>query len=124
MPKLTLTKLFQTAVKRLFWQKMENLRSRRKTKFLSTTMKAKVFKLKPNFLNFQIIHDTLVSVNLTQMSIFWNKTTHVGAAILDLSKIVLYDFHYNEMKTRFGSFVTVVYKDTDSLLYRIQTVDL
>ena len=71
-------------------------------------MEAKVCTLKPDFLNFQIIHNTLVSVNLTQSSIFWNKPTPVGAAILDLSKIVLYDFHYNEMKTRFGSSLTVV----------------
>ena len=104
-----------------FGKTMENLRNRRQTRFLSTPMEAKVCTLKPNFQNFRIIHNTLVSVNLTQSSIFWNKPTPVGAAILDLSKVVLYDFHYNEMKLRFGSSLTVVYKDTESLLYRIQT---
>ena len=103
---------------------MENLRNRRQTKFLSTECEAKTCTFKPTFLNFQIIHDSLVSVNFTQSSVFWTKPTPVGAAILDLSKIVLYKFHYNEMKPKFGDSLKVVYKDTDSLLYRIETDDL
>ena len=104
-----------------FDKTMENLRNRRQTKFFSTEPKAKTCTLKPTFLNFQIIHDSLVSVNFTQSSIFLNKPTPVGAAILDLSKSVLYKFHYNEMKPKFGDSLKVVYKDTDSLLYRIET---
>ena len=49
----------------------------------------------------------------------------MGATILDLSKLCLYKFHYEEMLPRNGSdWLKVVYKDTDSLLYRIQTNDL
>ena len=107
-----------------FGKTMENLRNRRQTKFLSTEPEAKTCTLKPTFLNFQIIHDSLVSVNFTQSSFFWNKPTPVGAAILDLSKIVLYKFHYDEIKPKFGDSLKVVCKDTDSLLYRIETDDL
>ena len=103
---------------------MENLRHRRHTRFLTSEAEAKRCTLKPNFLNFQIINDNLVSVNFSQLSIFWNKPTPVGAAILDLSKILLYNFHYTEMKPKFGASLTAVYKDTDSLLYRIETDDL
>ena len=103
---------------------MENLRNRRQTKFLSTEPEAKTCTLKRTFLNFQIIQDSLVSVNFTQSSFFWNKPTPVGAAVLDLSKIVLYKFNYNEMKPKFGDSLKVVYKDTDSLLYRRETDDL
>ncbi|XP_075240282.1 uncharacterized protein LOC142335839 [Convolutriloba macropyga] len=56
--------------------------------------------------------------------IFWDKPTPVGAAILDLSKLSLYGFHYNEMKPRYGQKILVTYKDTDSLLYRVETDDL
>ena len=107
-----------------FGKTMENLRNRRQTKFLSTEPEAKTCTLKPTFLKIQIIHDSLVSVNFTQSSIFWNKPTPVGSAILDLSKIVLHKFHYNEMEPKFGDSLKVVYKDTDSLLYRIETNDL
>ena len=76
-------------------------------------MEAKLCTLKPNILNFQSIHNTLISANLTQSSIFGNKPTLVGAAILELFKTLLYDFHYNELKQRFGGNITAVYKDTD-----------
>ena len=49
----------------------------------------------------------------------------MGATILDLSKLSLYKFHYEEMLPRYGSDrLKVVYKDTDSLLYRIKTADI
>ena len=107
-----------------FGKTMANLRNCRKTKFLSTELEAKTSTLKPTSLDFQIIHDSLVSVNFTQSSFFWNKPTPVAAAILDLSKNVLYKFHYIEMKPTFGDSLEVVYKNTDSLLYRIETDDL
>ena len=107
-----------------FGKTMKSFRNRRQTKFLSTELEAKTCTLKPRFLNFQTIHDSPVLVNFTQSSIFWKKPTPVGAAILHLSKIVLYKFHSNEMKPKFGDSLEVLYKDTDSLLYRIETDDL
>ena len=50
--------------------------------------------------------------------------TPVGAAILHLSKLSLYKFHYEEMIPRYWSApLKVAYKDTDSLLYWIETPD-
>ena len=61
---------------------------------------------------------------MSQPVITWDKPTLVGAAILDLSKLALYGFHYDQMRPRYGNRILVVYKDTDSLLYRIETNDL
>ena len=103
---------------------MENLRNRRVIKFVVNEMQAKKVTFKPNFKSFNIINQDLVSVHLTNTSILWNKPTPVGASILDLSQLVLYKFHYCEMQPRYGDSLTVVYQDTDSLLYRIETDDL
>ena len=113
--------IFKLLPNACFGKTTENLRTRRQTKLLSTEPEAKSCTLKPTFLKFQIIHDSLVSVNFTQSSLFWNKPTPVEAAKLDLSKIVLHKFHYNEMKPKFGDSLKVVYKDHDCLLYRIET---
>ena len=107
-----------------FGKTMENLRNRRVIKFVVNEMQAKKVTFKPNFKSFNIINQNLVSVHLTNTSILWNKPTPVGASILDLSKLVLYKFHYSEMKPRYGDSLTVICKDTDSLLYRIETDDL
>ena len=107
-----------------FGKTMENKRNRRQIFFVADERRANFLTNKPNFKSFQIISENLTSVYMTQPTIFWDKPTPVGAAILDLSKLSLYGFHYNEIKPRYGSRALVTYKDTDSLLYRIETDDL
>ena len=80
--------------------------------------------LKPTFKFYQIIHNGLVSVSFAPSKIVWSKPTPVGASILDLSKLSLYKFHYEEMKPRFGDKIKVRYRDTYSFLYRVETENL
>ena len=108
-----------------FGKTMENLRKRSRIKFVSTPQQAEVFAQQATFKSFQIISDDLVSISFKSSSVIWNKPTPVGAAILDLSKLSLYKFHYEEMVPRYSpSKLKVLYKDTDSLLYRVETTDL
>ena len=53
-----------------------------------------------------------------------NRPVYVGMSILDLSKSLMYDFYYNEMKTQYGDRCQLLYTDTDSLLLEIQTEDV
>ena len=53
-----------------------------------------------------------------------NKPVYLGQAILDLSKIVMYEFHYDYMKPKYSDGnLTLFYMDTDSLIYSIETDD-
>ena len=52
-----------------------------------------------------------------------NKPVYLGQAILDLSKTLMYEFHYDYMRPRYGIKVKLCYMDTDSFVYEIETED-
>jgi hypothetical protein len=53
-----------------------------------------------------------------------NKPIYVGFTVLDVSKLLIVDFHYNVMVKRYGSNAHLLFSDTDSLCYHIFTEDL
>ena len=108
-----------------FGKIMEIFMRRGSLRFVTTEAQAATFIQRATFKNFTIISNNPVFVSLLASSILCNKPTPVGATILDLPKLPLYKFHYEEMLPPHGSDrLKVVYKDIDSLLYRIKTADL
>ena len=57
-----------------------------------------------------------------KIKVIMKKPVYLGQAILDLSKIVMYEFHYDYMKPKFRD-PQLCYMDTDSLIYNIKTED-
>ena len=53
-----------------------------------------------------------------------NRPAYVGMHILDISKTLMYDFHYNYIKKEYGSRAKLLFTDTDSLTYEIETEDV
>ena len=58
-----------------------------------------------------------------KIKVIMNKPVYLGQVILDLSKIVMYEFHYNYMKQKYPEGLTLCYMDMDSLIYDIETDD-
>ena len=66
----------------------------------------------------------LAAVNLKKTKLYLNRPIYVGLSILDLSKVLMYQFHYEHMKPKYGYNAKLLFTDTDSLCYEIKTDDI
>ena len=77
----------------------------------------------PLFSRHVIFTNDLVGINMRKSKLLLNKPVYTGMTILDNSKILMYDYHYNVLKKEYGSRCELLYTDTDSLLLEIETED-
>ena len=103
---------------------MENLRNRRKINLVTTKERLKKIAVKPSFKSFTIFHKDLVAVERTITELTLNRPIYVGFSVLDISKILMYDWHYNHVKQHYPDSSRLLFTDTDSLVYSIKTEDL
>jgi hypothetical protein len=113
-------KLMNNAV---FGKTMENLRKRQNIKLISDVWKLLKYVSKPGFVNSKIFNENLVAVHNVKEKLVLDKPIYVGFCILDLSKWLMYDFHYGYIKNKYGYHAQLLFTDTDSLCYEIKTED-
>ena len=106
-----------------FGKTIENIRKRQNVILVDDRKKALKLTSKPNFDRATIFDEHLVAVHMKKTEVYFNKPMYVGQAILDLSKTLMFDFHYNFIRKKYGKKAELLFTDTDSLLYLIQTDD-
>ena len=108
----------------VFGKTIENIRKRQNVKLIDDRKKAVKLSSKPNFDRATIFDEHLVAIHMKKTEVYFNKPIYVGQAILDLSKTLMFDFHYNYIKKKYGQKAELLMTDTDSLMYLIQTDDV
>ena len=108
----------------VFGKTMENLRKRVNVRLVTDEKKLDKLTSKPTYVSSKIFNENLMAVHKIKEALTLNRLAYVGMCILDLSKTLMYDCHYNYLKKRYGDRAKLLFTDTDSLTYEIETEDV
>ena len=115
---------FKLMNKSVLGETMEHIRKHRNIKLVTTEEKYLKTVMKPNFKSGVQFDENLMGCEMGKIKAVMNKPVYLSQAILDLSKIVMSQFHYDYMKPKYdGENLKFCYMDTDSLVYEIKTGD-
>ena len=86
----------------VFGKTMENIRKRVDVRLVTDKKKLTKLASKPTYISSKIFNENLVAVHKIKETLTLNRPAYVGMCILDLSKTLMYDFHYNYIKVKYG----------------------
>ena len=110
----------------VFGKTMENVRGRIQVECCFNDERQKHLQSKTTHKSTTPYHNgdnTFSIVELSKKIVKLDKPIYAGFTILDLSKLHMYDFHYNIMKPKYGENIQLLMTDTDSFVYQIKTDD-
>jgi hypothetical protein len=108
----------------VFGKSCENLRNRKEVELVFRGERLVKLAARPSFKRMKIFSTSLVGVEYAKKCILMDKPLYTGFATLELSKLLMYSFHYDVIKKQYGTGATLLFTDTDSLCYLIHTQDL
>ena len=115
--------LFKLTNNAVFGKTMKNVRKHRDIKLVTTDKKRNKLVSEPNYDTMNYISEDLSIIEMNKTRVKMNKPIYLGLSILDISKILMYEFRYDYMKPKYGDNVKLSYMDTDSFIMNIKTED-
>ena len=108
----------------VFGKTMENIRKRVDVRLITDEKKLLKMVSKPTYISSKIFNENLVALHKIKETLTLNRPAYIGMCILDLSKTLMYNFHYNYIKKKYGNKAKLLFTDTDSLTYEIEAEDV
>ena len=105
----------------VFGKTMENIRKHRDIKLVTTDKKISKLGSEPNYHTINLISEPLSIIEMKKTKVKMNKPIYLGLSILEICKILMYEFWYNYMEPKYNNNVKLCYMDTDSFIMDIKT---
>ena len=115
--------LFKLMNNSVFGKTMENIRKHRDIKLVTTDRKRSKLVSEPSYHTIILISEDLSIIEVKKTKVKMNKPIYLGLSILEISKILMYEFWYDYMKPKYNNDVKLCYMDTDSFVMHIKTND-
>ncbi|XP_065663039.1 uncharacterized protein LOC136085643 [Hydra vulgaris] len=107
----------------VFGKTMENVENRVDIRLVTDRNEANKLASKPNFESRTIFDENLIAIHMKRTKLLYDKPIYLGMCILDLSKTLMYKFHYDYIKKKYVDRAKLLFTDTDYLAYEIITED-
>ena len=114
---------FNLMINAVFGKPMENVRKHRDTKLVTTDKRRNRLMSEPNYHAIESFSENLAEIEMRKIKVKMNKSIYLGMAILDISKILMYEFWYGYLKPKYGDRIKLYYRDTDSFIFFFKTED-
>ena len=108
--------LFKLMNNSVFGKTMENIRKHKDIKLVTTDKKRS-----KKYHTINLISEDLSIIGMKKTKVKMNKPIYLGLSILEISKILMYEFWHDYMKPKYGNDVKLCYMDTDSFIMNIKT---
>ena len=115
--------LFKLMNNAVFGKAMENIRKHRDITLVTTDKKRNTLVSEPDYHTINYISEDLSIIEMNKTKVKMNKPIYLGLSILDISKILMYEFWYDYMKPKHHDNVKLCYMDTDSFIMNIKMSD-
>ena len=113
-------KLMNNAV---YGKTTENVRKHRDIKLVNNDTKRNKLVSEPNYRTTKWFSESLLATEMKKTLVRMNQPIYLGLAILSLSKTLMYEYWYDEMKPKYGDRIRLSYMNTDSFIMHIETED-
>ena len=110
---------FKLMINSVYGKSMENIRKRINVRVVNDSKRYLKCVNKLNFISQKIFDKNFVAIHWVKTVLTLNKPIYVGFSILELSKFLMYQFHYDYVLKTFNG-VKLLFTDTDSLVYEIK----
>ena len=106
-----------------FGKTIENVRNHRDIKLVTSEKRRKRLFSEPNYYSHKDFSDDLMAIEMKKTRVKITKPLYLGMSILDISKILMYEFWYDYINPKYGDRAKLCYTDTDSFIINIKTED-
>ena len=105
----------------VFGKTIENVRKHRDIKLVSSKTRRSYLVSDPNYYSTKFFTGYLLAIEMKKTQITMNKLVYMGLALLDMSKIAIYDFWYDYIKPKYSEKAKLSYMDTGRFIIHVKT---
>ena len=109
--------LFKLMNNSVFGKTMKNVGNHRDMKLVTSDKRRKRLVSEPNYYYCKKFSNHLMAIGMKKRRVKMNKPLHLGISILDISKILMYEFWYNFIIPKYGDKAKLCYTDMIGLLF-------